>query len=105
MACQTPPRAVGMPRVFNAVANSASVVIPEACICLTTGRTLTANASAAAWLAAPPFADASARLVLLPSCAPLAFIAPRAAFVLAAMMARSRSAHRIHPVRAAVVVG
>ena len=61
MACQTPPRAVGMTRVFNAVANSAKVVMPEACICLTTGRTLAAKASAAAWLAALSFADASAR--------------------------------------------
>jgi hypothetical protein len=53
---QAPPRAVRMPRLFNALAIALNVVASGACIWRTMGSTLAANASAASRFAATPLA-------------------------------------------------
>jgi metal-dependent hydrolase (beta-lactamase superfamily II) len=90
--CQTPPRAVRMPRAFSAAAMARCVVVPAASICRTIGSTFAVKASAATRLADAPFACASPRLVGLRSLAPGAFFCASAARVRSAISAHSFSA-------------
>ena len=59
--CQVPPRAVPIPRSFNAFAMDARLVTPSACIWCVTGRMFAAKASAAFRFIACPIRCAFAR--------------------------------------------
>jgi hypothetical protein len=76
-----PPRAVRMPRAFNASASPLELVTPLAWSCLMIGKVFAAKASAARLFAALPSAPASGRFVGLPAFQPVpaAFLAASAA--------------------------
>jgi hypothetical protein len=73
------------------------VVAPLACICRMIGGTFAAWSLARAWFAAAPLAWATGRFVRLPSDAPWAFVAAKAARVRSAIKCRSFSAR--YPMR------